>query len=188
MSLETSPKSNKKYQIILADPPWSYRNKKTGGSMQSGAVNKYPVLSLEQICNLPISKISDKNSVLFLWVTCPMMQEGMSVMRAWGYSYKTKIYWRKIMSLGMGFWFRGQVEELWLGVKGKVPAFRIQTANFIQTKALQHSQKPEEARRIIEQVKLSPRIELFARQKTEGWDVWGNEVESDIDLMNLNKA
>jgi len=173
---------DKKYQIIYADPPWSYRNKNTGGSMKSGALAKYKTMSLLEICNLPIDEISNKNSALFLWVTCPLMQEGLQVMNAWGYHYKTKIYWRKIMSLGMGFWFRGQVEELWLGIKGKVPAFRLQIANFIQTKALKHSQKPIEARQIIEQTKLVPRIELFAREKIPGWDVWGNEIESDIKL------
>ena len=172
----------KKYQIIYADPPWSYRNKKTGGSMISGSMAKYPTMPLEEICSLPIRQIVDKNSVLFLWVTCPMMREGLRVMDSWGYKYKTKIYWRKIMSLGMGFWYRGQVEELWLGVKGKVKAFRCQKPNFIQSKVLRHSQKPEEFRERIEECGLQPRIELFARKKTPGWDVWGNEVESDIEL------
>ena len=87
------------------------------------------------------------------------------------------------MSLGMGFWFRGQVEELWVCVRGKVKAFRLQIANFIQTKALRHSEKPPEARAIIEMVKLTPRIELFARQKAEGWDVWGDEVLTDVVLQ-----
>ena len=87
------------------------------------------------------------------------------------------------MSLGMGFWFRGQVEMLLLGIRGKVKAFRIQEANFVQAKAGKHSQKPDEFRTLIEKSNLTPRIELFARQKTEGWDVWGNEVESDIELV-----
>ena len=172
----------KKYKVIYADPPWDYRNKKTGGSMISGAASKYSTMTLGEICSLPVSDITDENSVLFLWVTCPMQDEGMQVMKAWGYKYKTKIYWRKIMSLGMGFWFRGQVEECWLGIKGNIKAFRLQIPNFIQTKALRHSQKPEEMRKIIEMTGLSPRIELFARQKTENWDAWGNEVEGDIEL------
>lgn len=176
----------KKYQIVLADPPWCYRNKKTGGSMKSGAEQKYKTMSLDEICSLPIEKITDKNSVLFLWVTCPMQEEGMKVMKAWGYKYKTKIYWRKIMSLGMGYWFRGQVEELWLGVKGKVKAFRLQKPNFIQTKVLKHSQKPEEFRKVIEMVSLSSRIELFARQKTEGWDCIGNDINGKDIREELN--
>ncbi len=82
----------------------------------------------------------------------------------------------------MGYWFRGQVEECWLGIRGKVKAFRLQIPNFIQTKALRHSQKPEEVRHIIEQTQLNPRIELFARKKTNDWDAWGDEIESDIKL------
>lgn len=173
---------NKKYQIIYADPPWQYRNKNTGGSMLSGSAAKYPTMSVDDICNLSVNKIADTNSVLFLWVTCPMMHEGIKVVEAWGYTYKTKIYWRKIMSLGMGYWFRGQVEELWLGIKGNVPAFRLQIANFIQAKARKHSQKPSEARKIIEMTNLAPRIELFAREKFNGWDAWGNEVDSDTQI------
>ena len=86
------------------------------------------------------------------------------------------------MSLGMGFWYRGQVELCLVGIRGKVKAFRIQKANFIQSKALRHSEKPEEMRQLIEATGLEPKIELFARQKVEGWDCWGNEVESDIEL------
>jgi len=174
----------KKYNIILADPPWSYRNKRTGGSMISGSADKYPVMTLDEICSLPIDKIAAKDSALFLWVTCPMQEEGMQVMKSWGYKYKTKIYWRKIMSLGMGFWFRGQVEECWLGVRGKVKAFRLQIPNFIQTKALRHSQKPEEMRKIIEMTGLVPRIELFAREAAEGWDAIG----FDIDGRSIEQA
>lgn len=173
---------DKKYQIIYADPPWSYKNKKTGGSMKSGAIAKYPTMTIKEICELPIADIADKNSVLFLWATVPLLPEAFEVMKEWGYKYKTMITWRKIMSLGMGFWFRGQTEHLLLGVRGKVKAFRIQKANFIQCKAEKHSQKPKEFRDLIEMTKLTPKIELFARQKTKGWDVWGNEVESDIEL------
>lgn len=167
----------KKYQVIYADPPWSYTNKNTGGSMKSGASSKYPVMGLDDICSLPISGITDDNSVLFLWVTCPMQREGMVVMDAWGYKYKTKLYWRKIMSLGMGFWFRGQVEELWLGVKGKVKPFRLQIPNFKQSKSLRHSQKPEEFRDIIEMTGLMPRIELFACRGVDGWDCLGYDID-----------
>ena len=82
----------------------------------------------------------------------------------------------------MGYWYRGQVEQLLLGIRGNLKAFRIQKANFIQTKALRHSEKPEEMRQLIEATGLIPRIELFARQKVDGWDCWGNEVEGDIDM------
>lgn len=172
----------KKYQIIYADPPWRYENTRTGGSMKSGASHKYPCMTLDDIKAFPIQKIAHKNSVLFLWATVPLLPEAIEVLSAWGYKYKTALFWRKIMSLGMGFWFRGQVEMLLLGVRGKVKAFRIQETNFVQAKVGKHSQKPNEFRTLIEKINLAPRIELFAREKTEGWDVWGNEVESDIEL------
>ena len=174
-----------KYKIIYADPPWCYRNKRTGGSMSSGADSKYPTMALSDICNLPINLIADKNSVLFLWVTVPMLQEGLTVLNAWGYKYKTMITWRKIMSLGLGYWFRGQTEHLLLGVRGKVRAFRLQVPNFLQTKVLAHSQKPEEFRKIIEMTKLKPRIELFARRRVKGWHCWGNEIESEPQITQI---
>jgi len=177
------------YNVIYADPPWAYRNQRTGGSMCSGASQKYSVMSLEEICALPVCDLTARDSVLFLWVTTPMMDEGLQVMKAWGFKYKTKIYWRKIMSLGMGYWFRGQVEELWLGVRGHVKAFRLQECNIIQCKALAHSQKPEEFRQLIERAtgKMPDRrmLELFARRKYSNWSVWGNEVVSDIEINTL---
>ena len=175
----------KKYQIICADPPWEYRNKKTGGSMKSGSITKYQTMSLQEICGLSVSTISDKNSVLFLWATVPLLPEALLVMEKWGFKYKTALFWRKIMSLGMGFWYRGQVEILLMGIKGKLKAFRIQKANFVQTKVRKHSQKPDEFYELIEASNLNPKIELFARQKRQGWDVWGNEVESDIQLDGM---
>ena len=172
----------KKYQIIYADPPYSYRNKRTGGSMVSGSEAKYPVMSIDEIAKLPVRDIINRDSALFLWTTTPMLQDAFYIMNEWGFRYKTAIYWRKIMSLGMGYWYRGQVEVCLLGIKGKMKAFRIQKANFIQTKVLRHSEKPEEMRRLIEATGLEPKIELFARRQVEGWHCWGNEVESDIEL------
>ena len=172
-----------KYKTILADPPWQYRNKKTGGSMNSGSASKYQVLSTDEICTLPIKDIRDKDCILFLWATTPLLPDAFQVMSAWGFEYKTAIYWRKIMSLGMGFWFRGQVELCLLGIKGKVKAFRSQHPNFIQYKVGKHSEKPKEFSELIEPFVIMPAIELFARKKRKGWDVWGNEIESDITLI-----
>lgn len=175
------------YQVILADPPWSYRNKRTGGSLTSGAAQKYGTLSLDAICALPVADIAARDSVLFLWITVPMLVDGLHlpIMRAWGFRPKTMLTWRKIMSLGLGYWFRGQTEHLILGVRGHVPAFRCQESNFIQAKVGQHSHKPEEFRALIERATASlegPRIELFATGRRPGWDAWGSDVESDIAL------
>ena len=167
---------NKRYKLILADPPWEYENKTTGGSNDSGACQKYHTMPLDEIKAPPISDIALKDSCLFLWGTTPLLPEAFEVMKAWGFQYKTTIYWRKIMSLGMGFWFRGQVEVCLFGIQGNVPAFRCQKPNFIQTKVRYHSQKPDEMYGLIEDLDINPKIELFAREKREGWDAWGNQV------------
>ena len=171
-----------KYKTIVADPPWQYKNRKTGRDMKHGAEAKYKTLSLREICSLPIQDIADKNCVLFLWATTPLLPEAFHVMQEWGFKYKTAIYWRKIMLMGMGFWFRGQVELCLLGIRGKVKAFRAQKCNFIQCKAGKHSQKPKEFFDLIEPYTPKPRIELFAREKRKGWNAWGNEVESDTSI------
>jgi len=144
--------------------------------MKSGASQKYSTMSLNEIKNIPVQNIADKNSVLFLWATVPLLPEALEVINAWGYKYKTSLFWRKIMSLGMGFWFRGQVEILLMGIKGNIKAFRLQRVNFIQSKVRKHSQKPDEFYELIEMINLEPKIELFARNKRKGWDSWGNEL------------
>lgn len=174
------PFPNKQYNVIYADPAWSYKNKNTGGSFKSGSNAKYETMSIENICNLPVEDISAKNCVLFLWGTVPLLPDAFKVMEAWSFKYKTMITWRKIMSLGMGFWFRGQCEHLLFGVKGNVKAFRLQESNFIQCKALRHSEKPPEFRALIERatknMEQKNKIELFARETFDGWDAWGNEI------------
>ena len=171
----------KKYQIIYIDPPYSYRNKNTGGSMKSGSSAKYPTMTINELCSLDIP--ADKDCALFLWATVPLLPEALFLMDHWGFKYKTTLFWRKIMSLGMGFWFRGQVEMLLLGIKGKIKAFRIQKPNIIQSKVGRHSEKPEEFRELIEMTGLNPKIELFARQKTPGWDSLGYDIDGkDIQI------
>ena len=177
----------KKYKIIYADPPWRYKNKRTGGSMKSGSSQKYSTMDFEEVKKLPVEKIANSNSVLFLWSTVPFLPKILKVMESWGYRYKTSIFWEKIGRLGMGFWFRGQVEILLVGIKGEVKPFRIQKKNILHVKIRGHSQKPDEFYELIEMIKLKPRIELFARNKRKGWDVWGNEVESDIKMEIVKK-
>lgn len=176
----------KLYNVIYADPPWQYSNKRTGGTMISGAEAKYPTMPTQDICDIKIP--SAKDSVLFLWATVPLMPDAFRVMEAWGFEYKTMLTWRKIMSLGLGFWWRGQCEHLLFGVKGKVKAFRMQECNFIQTKAGKHSAKPMEFRQLIERatLNLGPKLELFAREENDGWDVFGNQVSNSIILPIAN--
>lgn len=174
-----------KYNILYADPGWKYDNQKTGGSHKSGAAQKYTVMTVDEISRLPVPEIADKNSVLFLWATVPMLPEALQVMAAWGFRYKTKITWRKTGRLGLGYWYRGVIEELLFGVRGKVKAFRCQLPNYVEAPAGPHSEKPEVFREIIDTSTALTmvdrrKIELFARHRVPGWDAWGNEVESDI--------
>lgn len=171
----------KKYGVIYIDPPWSYKNKKTGGSMTSGSEDKYDTLSIEDLRDLPIKNLSYKNSVIFLWGTTPLLPEAIYLMKEWGFTYKTTIYWRKIMSLGMGFWFRGQVEYILFGTRGKVKAFRQQKANIYQSKVEKHSHKPDYFRTLIDeatsQMENKNKIEIFATAQYPGWDCFGNEID-----------
>ena len=176
-----------KYKLILADPPWAYRNKKTGGSLKSGSAQKYKVMELRDICELPVGNIADKDCVLFLWATAPLLPEALKVMGAWGFKYKSILVWRKVMSLGLGYWFRGQVEFLLLGVRGKVKAFRCQRANWIQTKVRAHSQKPEEFYEMIESLGIGPKVELFASEEREGWDCIGDKISGGDIKTELNR-
>jgi len=170
------------FKIIYADPAWPYRNVKTGGSMSSGAAAHYPVMSLIDICNLNIESITDKNAACFLWVTTPLLPDGLKVLKAWGFNYKTSLYWHKTGRLGLGYWYRGQVEQCLFGIKGNMPAFRIAKQNIITAPAGRHSEKPDAMRELIDLTGLNPKIELFARKRAAGWHCWGNELQSDIDL------
>ena len=145
--------------------------------MCSGSAAKYPVMSLSDIEALPVSQVANKDGVVFLWTPVALLPDGLSVLRAWGYEYKTAVFWRKIMSLGMGYWFRGQVEVCLLGVRGKVKAFRIQKPNFIQSKVRDHSQKPDEMYDLIEATGLSPKLELFACRERDDWDSIGCAID-----------
>ena len=180
--------TQKKYQIIYADPPWSYRFTSPTGSKRpnyaNGASDYYETMTLEQIKALPVQEISDKNSALFLWATNPMMPEAFEVMEAWGFRYKTLLTWHKERCKGMGYWFRGHTEHLLFGIRGDVKAFRSLNHNILKLPVGKHSEKPEEFRDLIDEAtpNMNPKIELFSRKKVLGWDAWGNEVESDITL------
>lgn len=173
---------NKKYQIIYADPPWSYRDKALSGNRGSGC--KYQVQSKEWIDSLHVSEIADSDCVLFLWVTMPKLNECWELIERWGFEYKTVAFtWVKKNKKsnswfwGMGRWTRANAEVCLLATRGKPKRMDASVHSVIDTPIQSHSQKPQEVRdRIVKLMGDIPRIELFAREKTEGWDVWGNEV------------
>ena len=181
----------KKYQIIYADPPWGYANKPAkSGSSQGFAADRYPLMKLEDLKGLPVSEIADKDSVLLMWATFPMLKQALELMEAWGFIYRTTAFtWHKLNPksgtdfFGLGYYTRSNNEVCLLGMKGNVKVKSHNVFQVLMTPRGKHSEKPQEARdRIIQLFGDIPRIELFARQKTEGWDVWGNEVKSDIEL------
>lgn len=172
--------TDKKYNIIYADPPWSYKDKKCNGACEF----HYETMNINDICQLPISQISAEDSVLFLWVTYPMLQEAMQLINAWGFKYKTiGFQWVKQNKSGNGFffglgrWTRGNTECCLIATKGKPKRVNNSVGQLIISPLQAHSKKPDETReKIIELMGNLPRIELFARQYTDGWDCWGNEV------------
>jgi len=149
----------------------------------------YSTMLLIDICSLPVKDIADDNSCLFLWATYPKLPEALEVMKAWGFTYfGLGFEWIKKTQtgkdfFGMGYWTRANSEPCLLGFKGKLIPQSHSIRQIVETKIQEHSKKPAEIRNlIVELIGDLPRIELFARQKTEGWDVWGNEVESDIEM------
>ena len=175
---------NKKYQIIYADPPWEYKDtQKSGGTAYFGACVRYNLMSLNDIKNLPIKDISDNNCVLFLWVVSPLLPEALEVVSSWNFKYKTIAFcWSKITKnyirvSNMGRWTMGNVELCLLATRGKPQRIRKNIKQIVEAVRTDHSKKPDEIRnRIVELMGDLPRIELFARQKVDGWDCWGNEV------------
>ena len=179
----------KKYGIIYADPPWHYRVYSKKGAGRS-AESHYPTMTIEEIQALPVSELADKDCALFMWITFPLLKESLSVLSAWGFKFKTIAFvWikqnRKSDSQfwGMGYRTRANAEFCVLATKGKPKRMAKNVHQVIVSHIEEHSKKPDEARRrIVRLMGDLPRIELFARQKSAGWDVWGNEVESDIIL------
>lgn len=172
--------TNKKYSIIYADPPWSYNDKGCNGA----AGKNYSTMKLDEICNLPVNQITEKNCILFLWATYPKIDEALKVIDAWGFKYKSiGFQWIKLNKngigcyFGLGRWTRGNTEPCLIAVKGKPKRISASISQLIFAPFTKHSEKPFVVRdKIIELIGDLPRIELFARQQVDGWDCWGNEV------------
>ena len=176
------------YQVIYADPPWQYDNAFQNDPAFGGVT--YRQMSTPAICEVPVRQIADKNCALFLWVTMPMLQHGFRVMEAWGFEYVTCAFtWVKQNSSsfgiysGLGHWTNANAELCLLGRMGKLERRASDVKQIMLAPVLEHSRKPPEIReRIVRLLGDIPKIELFARRKYQGWDVWGDEVESDISL------
>ena len=175
--------SNKKYNIIYADPAWTFKTYSDKGKGRS-AEKHYSCMSIDDIYNLPVQEISKDDCICFLWVTYPLLKEGIKTMEEWGFTYKTCGFsWikknKKADSLfwGLGYWTRANNEICLLATKGKPKRVGKGVHQIVMDKIREHSRKPDCVRnRIVELCGDLPRIELFAREKIEGWDSWCNEV------------
>lgn len=176
----------RKFATILADPPWQFQNRTGKMAPEHRRLNRYATMTLDDICALPVEGVADDPAHLYLWVPNALLPEGLKVMEAWGFQYKSNLVWHKIRKdggsdgRGVGFYFRNVTEIILFGVRGKnartLPPGRRQV-NYLQSRKREHSRKPDEQYRIIEECSWGPRLELFSRGVREGWEVWGNQAD-----------
>lgn len=176
----------KKYQIIYADPAWQLKagTPNLHAKKQGNRELVYPTMTVEQIKALNVSSITEENAVLFLWTTNKYIEDAYAVARSWGFKPSTMLVWcKKPKGRGLGGTFGISTEYLLFARKGTFKAKERHWSTWFEAKRGKHSEKPLIARQMIEKCFEGEKIELFARDKAEGWDVWGNEVESDIELL-----
>ena len=181
---------DKKYSTIYADPPWRFQNRSGKVAPEHKRLNRYETMSLEDIKKLPVSEIAAEKSHLYLWVPNALLPDGLAVMEAWGFEYKSNLIWEKVRKdgepdgRGVGFYFRNVTEILLFGVKGNknrtLDPARSQV-NLIRTMKREHSRKPDEMVDLIERCSPGPYLEMFSRGDREGWDMCGNQATDDYE-------
>ncbi len=187
---------NKKFRTILADPPWRFINRTGKMAPEHKRLNRYATMTHNDICELPVASICEETAHLYLWVPNALLPEGLKVMQAWGFEYKSNIVWHKVRKdggpdgRGVGFYFRNTTELILFGIRGKnartlAPGRR--QVNIIRTMKREHSRKPDEQYEIIEACSPGPYIELFARGTRPGWKTWGNQAEEYSPTWNTYK-
>jgi N6-adenosine-specific RNA methylase IME4 len=175
----------RRFGTVLADPPWQFQNRTGKIAPEYARLSRYGTLTLDEISALPVGQITAPVSHVYLWVPNAMLPDGLAVLAAWGFTYKSNIVWHKIRKdggpdgRGVGFYFRNVTELILFGVKGKnartlSPGRR--QVNYLATRKREHSRKPDEQYEIIEACSSGPFLELFARGRRKGWYVWGKEA------------
>lgn len=177
----------RKFRTILADPPWQFQNRTGKIAPEHRRLNRYGTMTLDEIKGLPVLGAAEETAHLYLWVPNALLPEGLEVMKAWGFNYKSNIVWQKIRKdggpdgRGVGFYFRNVTELLLFGVRGKnartLQPGRTQV-NIISTRKREHSRKPDEQYELITSCSPGPFLELFARGERQGWTIWGNQADS----------
>ncbi|QBQ53247.1 MT-A70 family methyltransferase [Nitrosococcus wardiae] len=179
----------KKYRVIYADPPWTFKTYSKKGIGRSAEAH-YDCLSIEEICRIPVNEWTTPDALLFLWVTDPLLPRAMEVIQAWGFTYKTVgFYWMKLNKsaqisqlsekdffTGLGFWTRANPEMCLLATKGQPKRKSSNVRRLIISPRREHSRKPDETYQRIEQLTDGPYLEMFARRARLGWDGWGNQT------------
>jgi N6-adenosine-specific RNA methylase IME4 len=179
-----------KFATILADPPWQFQNRTGKVAPEHKRLSRYGTMTLEEIKSLPVASIAKETAHLYLWIPNALLPEGLAVMQAWGFQYKSNLVWHKIRKdggsdgRGVGFYFRNVTELLLFGVRGKnartLAPGRSQV-NYLSSRKREHSRKPDEQYAIIEACSPSPFIELFARGDRKGWIGWGNQADESYE-------
>jgi N6-adenosine-specific RNA methylase IME4 len=167
---------NGRYKTILADPPWDVMQRGTRGADQH-----YNLMSLKQIAAMPVGDLAEDDAHLWLWVTNATLRHGYDIAEAWGFTVRSPLTWVK-WRMGLGVYLRNSTEHLLFATRGKAPVqFRAQPT-WITAPVQDHSHKPEEQYPLIERISPGRYLELFARRRQRGWDAWGNEIDSDIQI------
>ena len=175
------------YKTILADPPWRFQNRTGKMAPEHKRLNRYPTLLLDEIKEIPVPLVANKNSHLYLWVPNALLKEGLEVMGAWGFKYKSNLIWHKVRKdggpdgRGVGFYFRNTTEIVLFGIRGSLRTLQPgrRQVNIIRTQKQEHSRKPDELYEIIENCSPGPYLEIFARGKRKNWNVFGNQANED---------
>jgi N6-adenosine-specific RNA methylase IME4 len=173
-----------KFRTILADPPWRFANRTGKIAPEHHRLSRYGTMSTEEIAGLPVSVVAEDPAHLYLWVPNALLPDGLQVMKAWGFHYKSNIVWHKVRKdggsdgRGVGFYFRNVTELLLFGVRGKnarTKAPARSQVNYVSSRKREHSRKPDEQYDLIESCSMGPYLELFARGTRDRWIGWGNQ-------------
>jgi N6-adenosine-specific RNA methylase IME4 len=181
---------NRRFGTILADPPWRFQNSTGKVAPEHKRLSRYATMTLSEIAGLPVAEVSNNIAHLYLWVPNALLPQGIEVLNAWGFTYKSNLVWHKVRKdggpdgRGVGFYFRNVTELILFGVRGKnartLPPGRRQV-NFLATRKREHSRKPDEQYEIIESCSPGPRIELFGRGTRQGWTTWGSQADDSYE-------
>jgi N6-adenosine-specific RNA methylase IME4 len=184
--MDRLPGLNSAFSTILADPPWQFQNRTGKVAPEHKRLKRYQTMTLAEIMAMPVEHHAAEKSHLYLWCPNALLEEGLAVMRIWGFKCKSNIVWHKIRKdggpdgRGVGFYFRNVTELVLFGIRGKLRTLqpgRTQV-NFLKTRKQEHSRKPEEMYHIIETCSPGPYLELFARERRTGWTQWGDELDT----------